>query len=183
MNHRRQGFTTNFMKNRRGLSTVVTSTLLLSAVAVLGTSLVTWSNGNLKTFETNLANTTSSVTNEVSENLVFENIVFCFGSGEKCPQAFSPPNHYYPGVNITLTNTGTVSVNVAQIQLNGTSWGAGLTNSPPSSYQYYPTLPATILPKQSVTFAQKWHWDHNSLQTISVTTSRGSIFTTQAAPP
>ncbi len=166
------------MKSRRGLSTVVTSTLLLTAVAILGASLVSWSNSNLKSFETQISNTTADVTNQANENLVFENILFCYGINGKCPLASAPPFTLNYGVNITLTNTGTVGVQVAQIQLNGTSWGANLPSG-----AYTPTLPATILPKQSMTFEQKWAWDHKSLQTISVVTSRGSIFTTQAAPP
>ncbi|MGI0087195.1 MAG: hypothetical protein ACREBI_04475 [Nitrosotalea sp.] len=166
------------LKSRRGLSTVVTSALLLTAVAILGASMVSWSNSNLKSFETKLVNTTAGVTNQANENLVFENIVFCYGVNEKCPLSSAPPLTWNYGVNITLTNTGTVSVNVAQIQLNGTSWGANLA---PAAYT--PTLPTTILPKQTITFEQKWAWNHKSLQTISVVTSRGSIFTIQAVPP
>lgn len=166
------------LKSRRGLSTVVTSALLLTAVAVLGASLVSWSNSNLKSFETKLANTTASVTNQANENLVFENVVFCYGVNEKCPRAFQPPNQVFPGVNITLTNTGAVSVKVSQILLNGTSWGSGLPSN-----GYTPVLPVTILPKQSVTFAQTLAWHSKSLTTISVVSSRGSIFTIQAAPP
>ena len=64
----------SFAHARRGLSTVVTGAIMLTAVAVIGTSLVAWSNSNLQTFETGLANSASSKTDKINENLQIENI-------------------------------------------------------------------------------------------------------------
>src|SRR6478735_8825490 len=98
--------------SRRGLSTIVTAGIMLSAVAVLGSAVVTWSSGNLKAFETVLSNTAATNTNKINELLTIENIVFCsncVGSGS---------NNV---INVTLTNTGTTPVKISQIQINSTT--------------------------------------------------------------
>lgn len=154
---------------RRGLATVVTAALMLTTVAVLGSALVAWSNGNLKVFETALSTSAANSTNKISENLAIENIVFC----HNCNGTGS--NNV---INVTLTNTGTLGITVNQIQVNGTAIN-----------QYSPvqaSLPANILPQQSYTVSAKLAtgaWDSKSQDTITVTTTRGSILTTQAAAP
>ena len=153
---------------RRGLSTIVTAGILLTAVTILGTAIVSWSNGNLKTYETVLSNTASSNTNKINENLIIENILFCANCA-------SPTNSV---INVTLTNTGTVSVNVNQIQINSTAI---------TTYVKSTSLPQNIAPQQSYTVAAQLSngktWQSKSTDTITVTTARGSTYTTQAAPP
>ena len=155
--------------SRRGLSTVVTAALMLTTVAVLGSALVAWSNGNLKVFETALSTTASNDTNKITENLNIENIVFC----SNC--ALSNGNNV---INVTLTNTGTVGITVNQIQVNSTV----ITN-----YAKGTTLPVNILPQKSYTVAAQLSagvmWKSKSPDTITVTTARGSTYTIQAAPP
>lgn len=172
--------------SRRGLSTIVTAGIMLSAVAVLGSAVVTWSNGNLKTFETALSNTAAANTNKIIESVAIENIAFCSNCG---------PNNSQNVTNVTLTNTGTVSVKITQIQLNSTAIASYYYSktSPYSSASCPPPsgistcLPVTISPKQSYTvstdlkFPKKW--SSQKPDTITVTTARGSTFTTQAAPP
>ncbi|MGC1709280.1 MAG: hypothetical protein WA799_05715, partial [Nitrosotalea sp.] len=97
-------------------------------------------------------------------------------------------------INVTLTNTGTVGVTVTQIKINSTAISSYYysKNSPYSSSSCPPPsgtsacLPAKILPKQSytvsATLAGSSTWGSKKPDTITVTTSRGSIFTTQAAP-
>ena len=154
---------------RRGLTTVVTAALMLSTVAVLGSALVAWSNGNLKVFETALSTTASNDTNKITENLSIENIAFC----SNCVS--SNGNNV---INVTLTNTGTVGITVNQIQINGTTI---------KNYAKSTTLPENILPQNSYTVAVQLPtgtmWKSKSPDTITVTTTRGSTYTTQAAPP
>ena len=153
--------------SRRGLSTIVTAGIMLSAVAVLGSAVVTWSSGNLKAFETALSNTAATNTNKINELLTIENIVFCsncIGSGS---------NNV---INVTLTNTGTIPVKISQIQINSTAI---------TTFAKGTTLPTNIMPKNSYTVAAQLAntWKSKSVDIITVTTARGSIYTTQAAPP
>lgn len=153
--------------SRRGLSTIVTAGIMLSAVAVLGSAVVTWSSGNLKAFETALSNTAAANTNKINELLTIENIVFC----SNC--AGSGSNKV---INVTLTNTGTIPVNISQIQINSTTI---------TTFAKGTTLPTNIMPKSSYTVAAQLAstWKSKSVDTITITTARGSIYTTQAAPP
>jgi len=172
--------------SRRGLSTIVTAGIMLSAVAVLGSAVVSWSNGNLKVFEIALSNTAVNSTNKITENISIENIAFCSNCGSVNSKNVT---------NVTLTNTGTVSVKITQIQLNSTAITSYYysKNSPYSSSSCPPPsgastcLPATILPKQSYTVSASLKspttWSSQKPDTITVTTARGSTFTTQAAPP
>lgn len=175
-------------KTRRGLSSIVTSALLLTAVAVIGTSLVGWSNSNLKGFEMSLVNTSANMTNQINENLSIENIVFCVN----CKGTFAKNNV----INVTLTNTGTVPLRITQIQVNSTAIKSYYysTNSPYSSSSCPPPsgtsqcLPATLLPKQSYLVSASLasplkSWSSKVSNTITVTTARNSIFTTQAVAP
>ncbi len=154
---------------RRGLTTVVTAALMLTTVAVLGSALVAWSNGNLKVFETALSTTASNDTNKITESLVIENIAFC----SNCVSTNG--NNV---INVTLTNTGTVGVTVNQIQVNSTII---------KNYAKNTALPTNILPQNSYTVAAQLSagtvWKSKSPDTITVTTARGSMYTTQAAPP
>jgi len=172
--------------SRRGLSTIVTAGIMLSAVAVLGSAVVTWSSGNLKTFETALSNTAASNTNKITESMVIENIAFCSNCGSVNSKNVT---------NVTLTNTGTVSVQITQIQMNSTviTYYYSKNTSPYSSTSCPPPsgvsacLPVTISPKQSYTVSTALKspakWGSQKPDTITVTTARGSTFTTQAAPP
>ena len=173
--------------SRRGLSTIVTAGIMLSAVAVLGSAVVTWSGGNLKAFEIALSNTAATNTNKISESISIENIAFCSSCG---------PINSKTVINVTLTNTGTSNVKITQIQINNTAITSYYYKNSPPSYSsplcpppsgVLTCLPATILPKQSYTVSTSLNspakWSSQSPDTITVTTARGSIFTTQAVPP
>jgi len=172
--------------SHRGLSTIVTAGIMLSAVAVLGSAVVTWSSGNLKSFETALSNTAVANTNKITESVSIENIAFCSSCGHSNSQNVT---------NVTLTNTGTVSVKITQIQLNSTTITSyyysksspSFTSCSPPPSGSSTCLPATISPKQSYTVSiglnSPAKWSSQKPDTITVTTARGSVFTTQAAPP
>lgn len=172
--------------SRRGLSTIVTAGIMLSAVAVLGSAVVSWSNGNLKVFEIALSNTAVNSTNKITENIAIENIAFCSNCGSANSKNVT---------NVTLTNTGTVSVKITQIQLNSTAITSYYysKSSPYSSSSCPPPsgvstcLPVTISPKQSYTVSTSLKypatWGSQKPDIITITTARGSTFTTQAVPP
>ena len=153
----------HFIKNRRGLGTVVTTALMLTAVATLGTAVVSWSNGNLKTYEIALSTTSSSNTNKINEFLTIENVWYCKTS---CPPT-TPP-----AVNVTLTNAGGISLNLVDIKL---------VNSTKSLD--YPIAKVPILQGKSYSWQTNYVWKSQVPISIYVTTARGSIFTSQVTPP
>ena len=144
-------------RRRRGLASVVTGAILLSAVALLGTGLVSWTNSSLSTHQQDLQSSYSTVTNKINEFLIIENVWF-----GQTPHKF---------VNITITNVGNVGLNVTKIEL---------TNSTHSvEYQFGD---GAILPKKSYSPPISYEWGNNELVDITITTSRGSIYKTQALP-
>ena len=84
--------------SKRGLSTAVTSAILLTAVAVMGIMLVSWSNMNLTRHQQDLDASFSDNLNRINEELLLGNI--WFGN--------TPSNN----INITMNNVGTVGLNV-----------------------------------------------------------------------
>ncbi len=145
------------IQTQRGLSTVVATALMLSAVAVLGTTLVLWSNSNLRSYETSLSTTSSSNINRFNEFLVVENVFFCTTNCHG-NVALNPP-----GINITLANYGNIGLNVTQIKVNDTRLVKTFTNAP-------------LLPGKEFFWEGHLNWKSGKLQNITITTGRGSIF-------
>ena len=143
---------------RRGLATVVTGAILLSAVAALGSGLVSWTNSNLFTHKQALQSSYSTSINKINEFLIIENVWF----GGNSPQKF---------VNITMTNVGNVGLNVTEIELTNS---AGIIK-----YQF---SNGGILPGKSYSPPLSYDWVDNQLVDITIITSRDSIYKTQALP-
>lgn len=144
-------------RSRRGLAGIVTGAILLSAVAALGSGLVSWTNSNLFTHQQDLESSYSKATNKINEFLIIENVWF----GEN-PQKF---------VNITMTNVGNVGLNVTKIELTSSAGSV--------EYQF---SNGAILPEKSYSPPISYAWSDNQLVDITVITSRGSIYKTQALP-
>jgi hypothetical protein len=148
--------------NRRALSSVVTTAMMLTAVAVIGTGVVVWSNSNLKAFETTLVTSASDKTNKINEAPIIENIVFV-------PYLLGDPATKY--VNMTVTNVGTVGFNVTAIKItDGTT-----TKS-------YSITNGGIAPHLSTLFYKPFPWASGIPITITTTTKRGTVTSTQASP-
>lgn len=147
---------------RRGLSSAVTGAILLTAVALMGTGLVSWSNTNLRSHQQSLESAYSTNVNKINENLIIENV--WFGTN---PSKF---------VNITMNNVGSIGLNVTKIEFinpyDKTKLDAFSTFSDQRIFQ-----------KQSNSTKISYNWDNESPIEIVVTTSRGSIYTTQVMPP
>jgi len=90
---------------RRALATVVTSGILLSAVAVMGSMLVAWSNTAFTTEQTKLNIAYSDGVNKLNEFLVIENVWF----GNDTSTKF---------LNVTISNVGNVGLTVTKITLD-----------------------------------------------------------------
>lgn len=146
------------MHSKKGLSTVVTGAIMLSAVAVLGTMVVAWSNTNLFANQQSLEASFSAKYNKINEFIIIENVWF-----RQMPAK---------AVNITINNAGTVGLNVTQIKLVDSSnvFTKSITNG-------------GIAPGKSFDDEIPFAWTNNIPVDITVTTGRGSIFITQELPP
>ncbi len=157
-----------FTKRRRGLSIVISSAMLLTGVVIMGTGLVAWANGNLKVYETNLSITATNSTNKINEFLSIENVWYCKVS---CP---GPPATNPPSLNITVTNTGSNSLSVKNINLVNSTHNL---NFAPSASMI------NLKPGKSGSWQQTYAWKSQVPINIYITTTRNSIFTTQVTPP
>ena len=138
---------------RRGLATIVSTAIMLSAVGVMGTTAVSWSNSNLVTHQETLEQSYSEKTNKISEFITIENV-----------WAGTSPNKF---LNITLTNAGNIGVTVREIKIVGTT------------QQVTPVTDGGLVPGGSYSAIINYEWDNNDAIDIFVTTTRDSIFRTQ----
>ena len=143
--------------SRSGLASIVTTAIMLTAIAIMGSGVVVWGKSNFSTNEMVLASSSETSINRINENLAIEKI--WFGTN---PQKF---------VNITMTNNANIGLNVTQIQFS--------TSSASKQFQF---SNQAILPKQTGSIQIAYNYNDNVPVNILITTARGSIFTTQASP-
>jgi archaellum component FlaF (FlaF/FlaG flagellin family) len=144
---------------RRGISSLITTAILLTATVMMGTGLVNWSNTSYRAGQNSIASTASTNSNQINEDLAIENV--WFGTS---PSKF---------VNITLTNIGGIGLNVTDIKI---------INSAQQVSDHTYRHSAILSQKQNSTMIF-YSWQGGSPINIVVTTSRGSIFQTQAMHP
>ncbi len=151
----------NSRRHRRALSTVVTSAILLSAIAVMGTMVVTWANMKLNSQEEALSLTFTDNINKLNEDFIVENVWY---------------DYVLNNVNVTITNVGIIGLNVTEIKFTD-----------PSSSSDLVTLSITdggILIQKSfntnVTYSGLTSGD---VFNVVVTSERGNIIQKQVLPP
>lgn len=101
-----QFWSMNHRHYKRALSTVVTSAMLLSAVAVMGTMVVGWANIKLNNQEQELSLTFSNNINKLNEDFIVENVWY---------------DYVLNNVNVTITNVGIIGLNVTEIKFADSS--------------------------------------------------------------
>ncbi len=141
------------IRPKRGLSTVVTTAILLSAVSMMGIYLVGWSNSSLLSDQIRLENSFNDKINKLNEHVIIENVWF---------------NDDPYTVNVTLNNAGIIGLNITQIKL---------VNS--SDTTVFAITNGGVLPKNIYSFQDTYVWVKNEIVDIYVTTARDRIFTTQ----
>jgi len=141
------------IRPKRGLSTVVTTAILLSAVSIMGIYLVGWSNSSLLSDQIRLENSFNDKINKLNEHVIIENVWF---------------NDDPYTVNVTLNNAGIIGLNITQIKL---------VNS--SDTTVFAITNGGVLPKNTYSFQDTYVWVKNEIVDIYVTTARDRIFTTQ----
>ncbi len=147
--------------HRRGLASVVTSAILLSSVAILGVGLVGWSNSNLLSHQQNLENTFTQNVNKLNEHVTFEKVWF----GGTSPSKF---------VNVTVTNTGNVGLNVTSIQfVNSTTL---------NEISLSTITDGGLINSQSYSTVINYDWTSDAEFDILLKSYRDSQFRTQVSP-
>ncbi len=144
-----------YFDHRRGIANIVTVAIMLSSVAVIGTTTVYWSQSNLNTREQVTGSHYANVINQIKESLVLEHFWYDT-SNQK--------------LNLILKNTGTIGLHVIEIKIDG------------PTRQVTPITNAGILPDGIYAASVHYHWLGDPLD-VFVTTDRGSIFRTHLISP
>ena len=147
-------------KTKRGLSTIVTSAILLSAVAIMGIMIVGWANTNLITHQIKLEETFSDSHNKINEKILFEHVWF----------GTTPSNN----INITMNNIGTIGLNVTEIKITDT--GSGQVN-------YFTYTDAGIITGNTFSVNETLSWVANTPYDIFITTNRDNQYKIEATSP
>ena len=142
-----------YKKNRRGLSTVVSTAILLSAVSVMGVMLVAWSNTNLFTKQSEMESSFNEKMNKLNEDLLIENI--WFGSN---------PNI----VNVTVNNVGYIGLNVTALTIQNST-----------DTLVFSFTDGGIAPGDDFSIQETFNWNSGEITDFTVTTQRGNYFSSQ----
>ena len=145
-------------RKRRALATVVSTGILLSAVAIMGSMLTAWSNSIFATEQHQLNTVYAEGVNKLNEFLVIEHVWF----GDN-PSKF---------VNVTMSNVGNVGLNVTKITLDNSIDKTSLL-----------VTDGGIV--RGCDFSEKigYNWTTTESIEITVTTEKGSIYQTFAMGP
>ena len=146
---------------KRALSTIVTTAIILSAVAIMGSLVVGWANMKLGAQEQALSLTFTESINRLNEDFVIENVWY---------------DYILNNVNVTVTNVGILALNVTEIKFTD-----------PSDYSDLETMKITdgrILVQdyfsRNVTYSGLTSGDAFN---VVVTSERGNIIQKQVLPP
>ena len=138
---------------KRGLSTVVSTAILLTAVSIMGIYLVGWSDSSLLIQQIKLETSFNDKLNKLNEDIFIENVWF-------------DDDPYF--VNVTINNVGVIGLNITEIKL---------VNS--SDTTIFAITNGGVVPKNTYSFQDTYVWLKNEIVDIYVTTARDRIFTTQ----
>lgn len=143
-----------FNHRRRGLATIVSTAILLSAVGIMGTTTVTWSQANLESRQQVLESQYSTVINQIKESLTLEHVWYKTAEQK---------------LKLGLKNTGTIGLTVTEIKIEGTN------------RQVTPITDGEILPDQIYYKDIQYDWLGDPID-LFATTDRGSIFRMHVEP-
>lgn len=111
------------LKNRRGISAVISNLILMAAVIAVGFAMLAWSQSEAANYNSQYGNAVKSDTDQLRERVTFEYIYY---------------NHTGNILKVFLMNSGTIgNVSIANVYINNTSYGTRalnlLSNTPTSS--------------------------------------------------
>ena len=142
-----------FSKRRRGISTVVSTAIILAAVSIMGVMLVGWANTNLSSSQMALSSSFDTQMNKLNEDLLVENIWFGIS-----------PNI----VNVTMNNVGSIGFNVTKIEIKNST-----------SLLNVVITDGGIDPSEDYSIQETYNWSSGETVDFTIFTNRGNIFTAQ----
>lgn len=151
---------------RRGLASVVTSAIILSAVSIMGVMLLGWSQTSIAEQKAEMNDVFNTQMNKIREDLLYENIWFALPAGGMST------NH----LNVTVANIGILGLNVTTIQVTNTT-GTNNTSIPYS----YPD--GGIVTGNSLSFNVTYPWQSTDELDVRIFTDRGNQFLSQVVAP
>ena len=144
-------------RKRRGLATVVTSAIMMSAVVILGSAGVVWSQTSLNSQQVEMSNSVDGYINKLSESMVYE-YVYC--SDEPCET-----------IIVVLTNVGEIGLDVTKISISDKISGFA---------KIHPVSSGSIMPDNSIVVSiTDPSFSLYSVFDVMVETARGNIIQTQ----
>ena len=144
-------------QKRRGLATIITSAIMMSAVCVLGSAGVVWSQSSLTAQQVEMADSVNNYSNKLSESLVFE-YVYC--NDDPCET-----------IVVVMTNVGEIGLDVSEISISDKTTGFNKIQSISSG---------GIMPQSSIAIPiNDPSFSSHSVLDVMTTTSRGNIIQTQ----
>lgn len=166
----RNGLKSNFsytrISYRRGIASVVTSGIILSAVSILGVMVLGWSQTNINEQKQEMNEVFNTQMNKIREELVYENIWFA------TPAGLMTENH----LNVTVTNIGILGLNITSIQVTNVTG----TNNTSFTYSY---TDGGIEKSGSLSLNVTYPWQSADDLDVIVFTDRGNQFISQVAAP
>ena len=145
------------VRNRRGLATVITSAIMMSAVCVMGSAGVVWSQSSLTSQQVEMTNTVENYSNKLNESLSFE-YVYCNSS--PCET-----------IIVIVTNNGRVSLDITEISISDKN--SGFNKIHVVSNGVIGPDHSIVIPVNDSAFSS-----HNVLE-VTGKTSRGNFIQTQ----
>ncbi len=144
-------------RKRRGLATVITSAIMMSAVAILGSTGVVWSQTSLNSQQVEMANSVNDYINKLNESMVYE-YVYC--NDDPCET-----------VIVVLTNVGDIGVDVSKISISDKTSGFE---------KIHPVSSGIIMPDNSIAVSiNEPSFSSYSILDVMIETSRGNIIQRQ----
>jgi len=144
-------------RKRRGLTTVITSAIMMSAVVILGSTGVVWSQTSLNSQQVEMANSVDDYINKLNESMVYE-YVYC--SDEPCGT-----------IIVVLTNVGDIGLDVTKISISDKISGFN---------KIHPVSNGSVMPDNSIAVSiNDPSFSSYSILDVMVETSRGNIIQTQ----
>lgn len=144
-------------RKRRGLATIITSAIMMSAVCILGSAGIVWSQSTLTSQQVEMADTVQQYTNKLNESVNFE-YVYC--NDNPCET-----------VVVVLTNVGNVGLEVSQVSVSNNLAGFNKIQSVSNG---------KIMPDDSISISiNDPSFASYDVLDITTTTTRGNVLVTQ----
>ena len=154
------------IKIRRGIANVVTSAIILSAVSIMGVTMLAWSQTSMLEQKMEIEEIFNTQLNKINEDLLFENIWFALPAGSESK------NH----LNVTLGNIGILGLNVTTIRITNVTAGN-------TTYFDYDFTDLGIIKSESISKNVTYSWQSGDELDVLVFTGRGNQYITQVVAP